>query len=538
MGKIYGDTTGLKSNKLKELENLYFFNNHPNEIISEELAKQLIRYSRELGRIMGCLIERSGKVAYVIIGDHNKLFIPDLGRGRGSGKRFRGLRLFHTRLNYEQLNVDDLTDLYKLRLDMVSVLTMTPSGDPDLLYSAVISASKESDYFYLDPLTLKETDIGFLYFIHELEGQFQKDRDQLIEVDQRERAIIIHISNQNRAIIESEVNELKALCDTAGINVVDTIIQRKKPNPQTVIGVGKLEEVLLQANKLNCDLLIFNHTLKPAQLKSLTEILEEKIIDRNMLILDIFAQHARSNDGKIQVELAQLKYMAPRLIGKGKAFSRLMGGIGGRGPGETKLEVDRRRLQTRMKQLEGKQRVIERKRTVQRKKRVQSDAILISLVGYTNVGKSTILNRVTKSDALVENKLFATLDTTSRSCTYQNRRLILSDTVGFIKELPEELLKAFMATIEEIKYADIVLHVIDLSDPEYQEKMEAVEHILKQYDLLNGEVIYLFNKIDQLPESEIQFKKYLYPTALFTSVTQSFDTHQFFNRVLGDRLQQ
>lgn len=538
MGKIYGHIAGLKSNVLKDLERLYLFNNNPNEIISQELAKLAIRYTKELGRVIGFLINRAGAVEYIIVGDHHKLFIPELGRSRGGGKRFRGLRLFHTRLNYEQLNVDDLTDLYKLRLDMVSVLTMSPGGEGDLIYSAVINASASEDYHYLEPISLKETDIGFLQFIHDLEVQFQRDVDQLIDLDNREKAIVIYVSDQSKSVIQSNLDELDALCKTAGINVVEKIIQRKKPNPQTIIGVGKLEEVLLQANKFNCDLLIFNHTLKPAQLKSLSNILDEKIIDRNMLILDIFAQHASSNDGKIQVELAQLKYMAPRLIGKGKAFSRLMGGIGGRGPGETKLEVDRRRLQNRMKQLQNKQKIIARKRNVQRKKRIQSDAILVSLVGYTNVGKSTILNRVTKSKALVADKLFATLETTSRSCFYQNHRMILSDTVGFIRELPEELLQAFMATIEEIKYADIILHVVDLSDPEYQDKMASVERILERYNLLNGEVVYLFNKIDRLPVDEVQFRKYIYPDALFTSATDSFDSGAFFERVLEERLEE
>jgi GTP-binding protein HflX len=298
-----------------------------------------------------------------------------------------------------------------------------------------------------------------------------------------------------------------------------------------MIGLGKLDEILLLANKLNCNLLIFNHTLAPSQLRTLTNYLDEKIIDRNMLILDIFAQRAVSNDGKIQVELAQLKYMSTRLAERANALSRLTGGIGGRGPGESKLEVDKRRIEQRITLLTNKLKNIETKRNLQRKKRIASDSLIISLLGYTNVGKSTLLNRITKSNVIVEDKLFATLDTTSKSLIYDNKKLIISDTVGFIKELPKELFQAFKATIEEIKFSDLILHVIDPSYSDYISKIKSVNNILEELELINGKVLYVFNKIDLISDDELVFLKKLYPKAIFTSAKKDFNFIDFLENI-------
>ncbi len=529
--KVYGNINNLKASTIKKLESIYTRTVHKDEIVSTFIAKQLNTISREINKIIAVIIDRKGKIVFVIVGDSNKVFIPDLGRFRSGGNRFRGLRLFHTRLNYEELNIDDLTDLYKLKLDMVSVLTMTPNGDPDLIYSATIEPSAKESYRYLDPVSIHEININFLNIIKEIEEDFNKKVDEQINIEDKENAIIIYVSNKPRNEINSSIEEIKALAYTAGVNVLRVVIQRKKTNPKTIIGLGKLDEILLLSNKLNCNLLIFNHTLSPAQLRTLTNYLDEKIIDRNMLILDIFAQRAKSNDGKIQVELAQLKYLSTRLAERANALSRLTGGIGGRGPGESKLEVDKRRIEKRIKLLSDKLKKIETKRNLQRKKRISSDSMIISLLGYTNVGKSTLLNRITKSNAIVEDKLFATLDTTSKSLVYNNKKLIISDTVGFIKELPKELFQAFKATIEEIKFSNLILHVVDPSDDDYLNKMKSVNKILEDLKLINSEIIYVFNKIDLISEDELNFLKRLYPRAIFTSAKKDFNFIEFIERI-------
>ena len=525
---IYGNISGLKASLVRQLETIYSRDISKSEIVSTFLAKQLNTISREINKVIGIIIDRRGKIVFVIVGDNKKLFIPDLGRFRGAGNRFRGLRLFHTRLNYEELNIDDLTDLYKLKLDMVSVLTMRPNGDPDLIYSVMIEPSAKESYKYLDPVSIHETDISFISLIKEIEESFSKKVDELINVDQKENAIIIFVSNKSKKEIDNSIEEMKALAYSADINILRVIVQRKKPNPKTIIGLGRLDEILLLSNKLNCNLLIFNHTLAPSQLRTLTNYLDEKIVDRNMLILDIFAQRAKSNDGKIQVELAQLKYLSTRVSERANSLSRLTGGIGGRGPGESKLEVDKRRIQKRITLLSDKLKKIEKKRDLQRKKRVSGDSIMVSLLGYTNVGKSTLLNRITKSKAIVEDKLFATLDTTSKSLFYDNKKLIISDTVGFIKELPKELFQAFKATIEEIKYSDLILHVIDPSDSDYLDKIKSVEAILNDLELITGKVVYVFNKIDLISKDELIFLKRLYPRAIFTSAEKDFNFMEFF----------
>ncbi len=531
--KIYGELVGLKRSVIKDLEKYYNYPVPKDEVVSKYLAKELTRVSKEINRVIALLIDRKGEIKFIIIGNHNRVFIPELGRFRAGGKRFRGLRLFQTKLNYEEITIDNLTDLYKLKLDMVSVLTTSPLGEPDSIYSVVIEPSAKTDYRYLEPISIHETDIGFIQLINELEEQFSKKIDSLIKVEDKENAIVVYISNDKKSKINSSITEIKALADTAGINIIDIVIQYKKPNPKTIVGIGKLDEILLLANKKNCDLLIFNHTLSPTQIRILTNYLDEKIIDRNMLILDIFAQHAKSNDGKIKVELAQLKYLAPRLVSAEKAFSRLAGGIGGRGPGETKLEVDKRRIQKKITLLTNKLKVIDKKRELQRKKRVNSSAKIISLIGYTNVGKSTLLNRLTKSKAIAEDKLFATLDTTSRSVKYMGKHFIFNDTVGFINSLPVELFDAFRATIEEIKYSDLILHVVDISDPDYKDKMNAVERILEDLGLIQGQIIHIFNKIDLVTDKkELDFRKMMHYQDLFISAEHEFDAKLFLDKLL------
>jgi len=533
MTELYGNISGLKHSHLKQLEDLYTRYIKPNELVTTHIAKTMVQISKEINRVVGIVINRQGVIENVCVGESNKLLLPELSKGKVSSNRFRGLRLFHTRLSFEQLNIEDLTYLTRLRLDMVSVLTMNPNGEPDLIYSATIKPSKTEDYNYLDPITVNQTNIDFINYINNLEDSFGKEIDSLIKVTSKENGIIIYVSDANQSEIDDSILEMKDLCKTAGINVIDTIVQKKKINPKTIIGLGKLEEVMLSANKANCNLLIFNHSLSPSQLTHLTNAFEIKIIDRNMLILDIFSQHAKSNDGKLQVELAQLKYSYPRLSEKTYSFSRISGGAGlkSKGAGETKLEIERRRMSDKMILLEKKIKELSKKREVQRKKRNENNLKIVSIVGYTNVGKSTILNKLTKSNVIAENKLFATLDITSRSVYHNEQKIIFNDTVGFIKELPEELIVAFMATIEEIKASDVILHVVDISDRNFINKMESIERILYSFDIDGIQIIPVFNKIDKIDENELEFRKRLYPQGIFLSAEKDFNTNTFLTEL-------
>jgi GTPase len=309
------------------------------------------------------------------------------------------------------------------------------------------------------------------------------------------------------------MSELEELCRTAGVQVLDRFIQGRTPDPKTVLGKGKLEEVVLRCLRLGADMLIFDVELKPGQWRIITNSTELKVLDRSMVILDIFAQRARSADGRLQVELAQLKYNLPRLVEKDTGLSRLTGGIGGRGPGETKLEVGRRRIRDRISQLERQIDKLAAQRLLRRKQRMERALPLVSILGYTNVGKSTLFNALTHSDVLVEDKLFATLDPASRRFVVppphdngltDNLVVVLSDTVGFIRDLPAELRTAFRATLEELGEALLLVHVLDASDQQLSERRRAVENVLQEMGLAEVPCLRVLNKIDCVPSAQVE----------------------------------
>jgi GTP-binding protein HflX len=291
--------------------------------------------------------------------------------------------------------------------------------------------------------------------------------------------------------------------------VLDTAMQqRDRPDPRYVIGRGKLEEVVLRANQLGAELLLFTSDLTPAQARAISDETELKVIDRTMLILDIFAQRARSRDGKLQVELAQLRYLQPRLVAKNTMMSRLTGGIGGRGPGETKLEINRRRVRERIVRLEQQIRQLSARRSRRRALRQRRGVPVVSLIGYTNAGKSTLLNTLTHSSTLVEDRLFATLDPTSRRLRFpREREVVLSDTVGFIHDLPEELVSAFRATLEELSESDLLLHIVDVADAAYVDHIATVQGLLGDLGLAETPALLVFNKIDQLDAGELAARR-------------------------------
>jgi len=481
--------------------------------------------SNDTNRQIGVLLNRKGQVEYVMVGTAKQIEMPDFGRARVSADRFRGLRCVHTHLLGEKLTQDDLTDLALLRLDLMSAIEVEKSsGLPGLVYSAHLvpatndihgkgsedpngSSTQTLPYEFLEPSITAHLDINFTQLINSLEDEMARVRHvSRGKLPGRDRAILIGVTTTDVDEAQESLAELEELAASADVVVLDKIIQRRPQiDPRTVLGRGKLDELLIRSMRLGADLIIFDTELSPAQVRSLSEATDLKVIDRPQLILDIFAQRAQSREGKLQVELAQLKYLLPRLVvGQDSAFSRLAGGIGGRGPGETKLETDRRRVRDRIAQLEKQVDRLGHQRQERRKTRVQKHLPIISLVGYTNAGKSTLLNALTQSDVYAEKKMFATLDPTSRRLRLPyEQEVIINDTVGFIRDLPDTLVSAFRATLEEISDSDLLVHVADASNPRVLNQIESVGKILTDLGLNTTRQIVVLNKADLVAVAEL-----------------------------------
>lgn len=452
-----------------------------------------------------------------MVGSAKQIELPDFKRLRVAPDRFRGLRCVHTHLSGEELNQDDLTDLALLRLDMMSAVQVSPTnGLPGKVHSAHLIPQNKPDhnggslslpYMFLKPAIPSQLKTDFSALITSLESELGGTRTLVDGNDRRERVILVAVANGFGNNVEDSMKELVALAESANVNVLDTVIQRrKKIHPKTLLGSGKLNELLIRAMQLGAELLVFDGELTPAQVRSLSEATELKVIDRPQLILDIFAQRASSREGKFQVELAQLKYFLP-LLGSGtkNAFSRLAGGIGGRGPGETKLETDRRRVRKKILNLEKQVRKLRKQRQVRRKSRLQKHLPIVSLVGYTNAGKSTLLNVLTKSKVHVEKRMFATLDPSTRRLRLPyEQEVILNDTVGFIRDLPKTLVAAFRATLEEISDSDLLVHVVDVSNPMALQHISSVEKILNELNLSSIPTLVALNKSDIAKKRDIR----------------------------------
>jgi GTPase len=505
---IHGNTLGLRPQVLKRLEHVYRRRVPTDQVTTPELARLLTELSAETGRQIGTLINRRGQVEYVIVGDAHKIELPDFGRQRGGEARFRGLRLVHTHLKGEPLTRDDLTDLALLRLDMVAAVGVEENGLPGLVHLGYLIPDRGDADASVDEPRLWETpppqrvhdlDVDFGDLIHSLEDEFARSR-RVRAAGTRDAAVLVGVTTGPRAEALESMAELRELARTAGVNVLDSILQaRRQIDPRTLVGKGKLQELVLRCMQLGAEIIVFDQDLTPSQANAIASETDLRVIDRTQLILDIFAQRAKSRDGKLQVELAQLKYLLPRLRGKGDAMSRLMGGIGGRGPGETKLEVDRRRIRDRIHRLEKELERAAVARGLRRKQRNRRELPVISIVGYTNAGKSTLLSALTASEVYADDLLFATLDPSSHRLRFpREREVILTDTVGFIRDLPPDLVAAFRATLEEMKDADLLLHVVDASDPQFEHRIEAVEAILRDLEVDAVPTLLVLNKIDRL----------------------------------------
>ena len=442
------------------------------------------------------------------MGDQKGITIPDLSRYRSGILRLRGLRLIHTHLRGEPLTGEDLTDLALLRLDMIVALTVDGNGYPGRLHLAhLLPDNPDKKVWEIDPpSSVSHLDVDFLEWIQSLEDEFQRGQRSIPLKGVKEKAILISVSKETRESSENSMEELKELAGSSGVFVVDFIIQRPQNiSPTTLMGEGKLKELLVKCMQLGVDLIIFDQNLTPGQMATISDFTELRVLDRTQLILDIFAQRAHTLDGKIQVELAQLKYLLPRLARKTLALSRLTGGIGGRGPGETKLEIDRRRVGDRIHLLEKELEKLSRRREQRRSRRAKTEIPILSIIGYTNAGKSTFFNLLTKSQFQVEDKLFSTLDTATRRLRFPKiHKVVITDTVGFIKDLPKDLMGAFRPTFDELKESNLLIHLIDISHPRFPEHIEAVEQILCELKLNHIPVLQVFNKEDKLSREEVE----------------------------------
>jgi len=512
-----GNTLGLKPNQLRRIEKLYTRRIPPTQIVTPELARQLSELSHETRRQIGVLVDRKGHVQYVMVGDNRRIELPDFKRVRVATGRFRGLRCVHTHLRGEQLTQDDLTDLALLRLDLMAAIDVdAQTGLPGMVRAAHLlplhagdldNATAPDVYGFLEPKLAAHLDLDFLSLINSLEDEMARNRRTARRAEVRERTILVGVATGAIADAEESMAELAELAASAGVVVQDKIIQRRQAiDPRTVLGKGKLDELLIRSLQLGADLLVFDRELSPAQVRSLSEATDLKVIDRSQLILDIFAQRAQSKEGKIQVELAQLKYLLPRLIaGQDSAFSRLAGGIGGRGPGETKLETDRRRVRDRINRLEREIETQRQRRQERRKGRTRQSLPVISIVGYTNAGKSTLLNALTKSEVHAEQRMFATLDPTSRRLRLpREQEVIINDTVGFIRALPPDLLSAFRATLEEISESSLLIHAVDVSNPRWPQQVQSVKRILADLKFADIPSLLALNKTDLVPRDELE----------------------------------
>jgi GTP-binding protein HflX len=445
-----------------------------------------------------------------MVGDAHSITLPDWGRMRAGPGRLRGLRCIHAHLGDEPLNRDDLTDLALLRLDAMVAVGAGDDGLPGLTYAAMLAPQGRGEHgiehFEPAPRALFEHD--FRASLEALESELAR-QDRTRDVAGGERAILVSVTHGARrpADADAQVEELRLLAHSAGLAVSDVIRQhRPLPDAKYLLGSGRLQDLMIRAFQNGVDLVVFDHNLTPVQARNLTERLDLRVIDRTQLILDIFAQRASTRDGKLQVELAQQKYRLPRLAQQqDRSLSRLGAGVGGRGPGETKLESDRRRVRDRITRLEKELEKLRGQRAERRRRRDRRGVPILSIVGYTNAGKSTLLRALTKADVTIADELFATLDPTSRRLRFpREREVIVTDTVGFIRDLPKDLVAAFHATLEEMRDADLLLHVVDASAPDLERRLASVRQVLAQIGLAETPELLVFNQADKLPPGEAQ----------------------------------
>ena len=468
--------------------------------------RYLSEISWEIGRQLGILIDRRGYVQQVVVGDAKQVLLPERKRSRTWAGRLSGIRYLHTHLRGEPLSEEDLADLSLLRFDCVAAIHVGSEGLPHSVHIASLPPGDSDPPWQLwAPLSPAEaSQIEFHSLIRDLEKEIGRSTPLATETTEgvdRQRVILVGVATGDVREAEESLEELSALATSCGASVLTASLQRRPSiHPQFVVGKGKLKDLAIQALQTGADTIIFDHDLTPNQMRSVTDFTELKVLDRTQLILDIFARRAKTRDGKIQVELAQLRYRLPRLLHRNTGLSRLAGGIGGTGPGETKLEIDRRRVRDRIHRLEREVEGLRKGRRTRRSRRTQSGLPLVCLVGYTNAGKSTLLNALTQSHVYTEDRLFATLDPTTRRIRFDaTRQALITDTVGFIRDLPPDLIAAFRATLEELSDAVLLVHVIDSASSRCERQLAVVEDLLSDLGLGEIPTLRVFNKADKAP---------------------------------------
>ncbi len=523
MKEVFGKTSGLKASQLRRLERLFQRSGSKHALCEPALARALSECAADLSRHVGVLLDRKGGVTDVIVGEPTRLYLPDIGRLRAGPGRLRGLRLVVSRLPprdaHKEWSVDAdlITDLERLKLDaVVSIEARTNDADFGLpgrtAYATLVPDADDGARTRQEVFrSVHDVDLDFDATITALEDELgrlaENAKDAAVIAGERDSAVLVGVyamtEGMNRKEAEASMAELTLLAQTASVRVVDSIIQiRDKIDGRTVVGSGKLEELCLTALHMGAEMLVFDRDLSPSQLNAITDATDLKIVDRTMLILDIFARRAKSREGRMQVELAQLRYSVPRLAKKQTGLSRLTGGIGGQGPGETKLEIDRRRARERITRLEHDIDQFAADRRLRRKRRDERGVPIIAIVGYTNAGKSTLLNRLTGASVYAADELFATLDPTSRRLRFpEEREVVLTDTVGFIRDLPPALKNAFRGTLDELHEADLLLHVVDAQDPRRHKHIEAVEAVLDELGVSDTPRLVVFNKSEEHPRT-------------------------------------
>lgn len=507
MREIKGNIKGIRDSVIAELQKLYDMQSP--QLVSQELAVKLADITEYINREISVYITRSGQIIEIAVGDNATVELPTFSGRRGAG-RLSGIRCIHTHPGGNPyLSGVDISALKNNKYDaMVAIGVVSPDFTKSELTFGLITGIDSNENYTAEcygPYSIEDAEnINFVNTVSTIERILDKQTGTASLQVMSERAILIGMEwgrNDSLWTVDDSLEELKQLADTAGATVIKKFIQKRpKPDPAFFIGRGKVQELALYAQQENIDLCIFDDELSPAQQRNIESVMGIRILDRTALILDIFAQRARTNEGKLQVELAQLQYTLPRIMGKGLMLSRLGGGIGTRGPGETKLEVDRRRIRDRIAFIKDQIEKVKAVRSLHRSKRKKNNVFEVSLVGYTNAGKSTLLNTLTNSDIYAKDQLFATLDPTTRQLTLPNKQeIIITDTVGFIQRLPHQLIAAFRSTLEVVTEADLLVHVIDVSHELYKEQAAAVHEVLKEIGAETKPVITVYNKIDKLP---------------------------------------
>ncbi len=534
---IYGQLHGLKSSQLKQLQRLYHQRLPIDRLVTPEFAQRLAAISTDINQPLCTYINRRGQVIRVGVGTIRQTQIPPTELPRYGAERLSGIRCISTQLKATYPNEATLTAMAFQRLDALVVLTLTgegfarrggaATGYVKETYLAHLLPHPEAQWTVSPPISLEIlSNQDFNELTDSLEEEFRREyiSQQVGHEDDRVLLVGLMTRDLSQTAFSNELLELEKLVETAGGEVVEVLKQKRtSAHPQTVVGEGKVQEIALAAQTLGATLVVFDRDLSPTQVRNLEAQIGVRVVDRTEVILDIFAQRAQSKAGKLQVELAQLEYMLPRLTGRGRMMSRLGGGIGTRGPGETKLETERRAIQRRITRLQQEVNQLQAHRSRLRQQRQHQEVPSVAIVGYTNAGKSTLLNALTNAEVYAADQLFATLDPTTRrlviteATTQQSLAIVLTDTVGFIHELPPTLMDAFRATLEEVTEADALLHVVDLSHLAWQDQIRSVMTILKQMPLTPGPILLAFNKVDQVDGDTLRLAQEEFPQALFIS---------------------